>query len=315
MLHSSTFKRAQKVHDTVQQLVSHDKSAPTPTARRVVPIAQEMRHHLHHHTEPSAEVDELRTLLREPHVQALMFCHDRVSSSDYYLPRRHYPRIKQDPVDIILSSSVLNYGVPTSSHDNTLPLSRDVPSARKEDATIVYLQRTNRPLGCTIYKQGEAVFVGKLLKGCDAELSDVLREGDELLEVNGVPVSGRSTDEIVRLMSGEAGVTLAFTIIPVHDDNIDINYEPKYVRAHFHYSPKADEEIPCQPLGLKFERGDILEISNQDDPEWWQARKVFDDGAESLPGLIPARHRQQQSVTPTLSLSSAFCSSTTYMYM
>ena len=30
--------------------------------------------------------------------------------------------------------------------------------------------------------------------------SDVLREGDELLEVNGVPVTGRSTDEIVRLM-------------------------------------------------------------------------------------------------------------------
>ena len=81
--------------------------------------------------------------------------------------------------------------------------------------------------GCTIYKQGEAVFVGKLLKGCDAELSgksplcpvgwsqipllppfsfsppvsaEVLREGDEVLEVNGVPVMGRSTDEIVRLM-------------------------------------------------------------------------------------------------------------------
>ena len=131
----------------------------------------------------------------------------------------------------------------------------------------------------------------------------------------------------------------------------------KYVRAHFNYSPKTDDEIPCQPLGLRFEKGDILEISNQDDPDWWQvihvvimptvlfsgivaflaihtvrtplfsnycthalviiktewfnvfcilftsccviglqARKVFDDGAESLPGLIPARHRQQQSV-------------------
>lgn len=44
----------------------------------------------------------------------------------------------------------------------------------------------------------------------------------------------------------------------------------KYVRAHFNYSPKSDEEIPCQPLGLKFEKGDILEISNQDDPDWWQ---------------------------------------------
>ena len=77
-----------------------------------------------------------------------MFCHDRVSSGDYYLPRRHYPRIKQDPVDIILSGSVLNY-IPVSSLDNSLPLSRDVPSSRKEDATIVYLKRTNRPLVCT----------------------------------------------------------------------------------------------------------------------------------------------------------------------
>ena len=30
--------------------------------------------------------------------------------------------------------------------------------------------------------------------------ADLLREGDELLEVNGVPVSGKSTDEIVTLM-------------------------------------------------------------------------------------------------------------------
>ena len=74
-----------------------------------------------------------------------MFCHDRVSSEDYFLPRRYYPRVKQDPVDLILSGSVLHY-IPSSPLDNSLPLSRDVPSARKEDATIVYLQRTNRPL-------------------------------------------------------------------------------------------------------------------------------------------------------------------------
>ena len=79
-------------------------------------------------------------------IQALLFCHDRVSTEDYHLPRRHYPRIKQDPVDLILSSSVLNYVPPTTILDNSLPLSRDVPSTRKEDATIVYLQRSNRPL-------------------------------------------------------------------------------------------------------------------------------------------------------------------------
>ena len=26
--------------------------------------------------------------------------------------------------------------------------------------------------------------------------------------------------------SGEVGMTLAFTIIPIHDDNIDLNYKP-----------------------------------------------------------------------------------------
>lgn len=33
-----------------------------------------------------------------------------------------------------------------------------------------------------------------------AHITDLLREGDELLEVNGIPVIGKSTDEIVTLM-------------------------------------------------------------------------------------------------------------------
>lgn len=44
----------------------------------------------------------------------------------------------------------------------------------------------------------------------------------------------------------------------------------KYIRAHFNYNGKLDEEIPCKSLGLSFRKGDILEISNQDDPNWWQ---------------------------------------------
>ena len=79
-------------------------------------------------------------------VQALMFCHDRVSTGDFFLPRRNFPRVKQDPVDLILSASVLNFQSNTFSPDTSQPLSRDVPSTRKEDATIVFLQRTGRPL-------------------------------------------------------------------------------------------------------------------------------------------------------------------------
>ncbi len=42
------------------------------------------------------------------------------------------------------------------------------------------------------------------------------------------------------------------------------------MRAHFNYDSHRDDEIPCKGLGIAFQKGDILEIVNQDDPNWWQ---------------------------------------------
>ena len=33
---------------------------------------------------------------------------------------------------------------------------------------------------------------------------------------------------------------------------------------------QLDKEIPCRELALNFTKGEILEVSNQDDPDWWQ---------------------------------------------
>lgn len=51
---------------------------------------------------------------------------------------------------------------------------------------------------------------------------------------------------------------------------IDLSFSQKYVRAHFGYNGQLDEEIPCKELALNFTKGEILEVSNQDDPDWWQ---------------------------------------------
>ena len=69
-----------------------------------------------------------------------------MSTCDLYIPDTHFHRAAQDPVDIILSDSVYNFQAPDHPIDATIPLSRDVPSCRKEDATIVFLERSNRPL-------------------------------------------------------------------------------------------------------------------------------------------------------------------------
>lgn len=43
-----------------------------------------------------------------------------------------------------------------------------------------------------------------------------------------------------------------------------------FVRAHFDYDPEKDKMIPCQDAGLSFKNGDVLQIVEQDDPNWWQ---------------------------------------------
>lgn len=78
-------------------------------------------------------------------LKAVLFCHDKVSTKDLYIPGAYFPRSAQDPVDIIHSSSDYNIVKPTVVNVDA-PLSRDVPSGRKENASIIFARRTNRPL-------------------------------------------------------------------------------------------------------------------------------------------------------------------------
>lgn len=52
------------------------------------------------------------------------------------------------------------------------------------------------------------------------------------------------------------------------------------------YNPQQDPSIPCSDAGVSFRRGDILEIVDQTDALWWQARKLPSD--TSCAGLIPS---------------------------
>lgn len=43
-----------------------------------------------------------------------------------------------------------------------------------------------------------------------------------------------------------------------------------FFKCHYDYDPANDNLIPCKEAGLRFETGDILQIVNQDDVNWWQ---------------------------------------------
>lgn len=42
------------------------------------------------------------------------------------------------------------------------------------------------------------------------------------------------------------------------------------MKCHFDYDPSHDNLIPCKEAGLSFNSGDILQIFNQEDLNWWQ---------------------------------------------
>uniref|UniRef100_A0A672ZL87 Membrane protein, palmitoylated 2b (MAGUK p55 subfamily member 2) n=1 Tax=Sphaeramia orbicularis TaxID=375764 RepID=A0A672ZL87_9TELE len=58
-----------------------------------------------------------------------------------------------------------------------------------------------------------------------------------------------------------------------------------FVKCHFDYDPSHDNLIPCKEAGLSFNSGDILQIFNQEDLNWWQACHIEGGSA----GLIPSQ--------------------------
>ncbi|MCL4131583.1 UNVERIFIED_CONTAM: hypothetical protein GTU68_065855 [Idotea baltica] len=65
------------------------------------------------------------------------------------------------------------------------------------------------------------------------------------------------------------------------------------MRAMYAYDPSKDTLLPTCPkqspedIGLQFEKGDILQIVDQTDPNWWQAQLV--GGESRKTGLIPSQ--------------------------
>ncbi|XP_033104977.1 MAGUK p55 subfamily member 5-like isoform X2 [Anneissia japonica] len=162
----------------------------------------------------------------------------------------------------------------------------------EDSVKIVRIDKSEEPLGATILNHGDCVYIGRIVKGGAADKSGLLHEGDEILEINGQEMKGRSVNEICDIMGSLSG-TLTFLLIPSKDTKQQVGENVVHVRAHFNYDPDDDEYIPCRELGLSFQKGDILHVIKQEDNSWWQA---YRDGEEDqvLAGLIPSKSFTQQ---------------------
>ncbi|ETE60948.1 55 kDa erythrocyte membrane protein, partial [Ophiophagus hannah] len=121
-----------------------------------------------------------------------------------------------------------------------------------------------------------------------------LHVGDEILEINGKSVANHSVDQLQKILKETKG-TVTLRIIPNQQNRI-LPLQ-MFVRAQFNYDPQKDHLIPCKEAGLKFQTGDVIEIINKDDSNWWQGR--IEGSSNGSAGLIPSLELQEWRVAST----------------
>uniref|UniRef100_A0A8I5ZZC2 MAGUK p55 scaffold protein 4 n=2 Tax=Rattus norvegicus TaxID=10116 RepID=A0A8I5ZZC2_RAT len=251
LLHSPWLQALLKVYDCLQKF-KEKKLVPATTHAQI--LSCEVLELLPK-ASSSPEIQELRQVLQAPHCKALLRAHDTVAQKDF------------EPL------------LP--------PLPDNIPDSEEAMRTVC-LVKNQQPLGATIKRHeitGD-ILVARVIHGGLVERSGLLYAGDKLVEVNGVPVEGLDPEQVIHILAMSCG-TIMFKVIPVSAPPVS-SQTTVYVRAMIDYWPQEDPDIPCMDAGLPFLKGDILQIVDQSDALWWQARKISD--LAICAGLIPSNH-------------------------
>uniref|UniRef100_A0A8K9UIY2 MAGUK p55 scaffold protein 3a n=1 Tax=Oncorhynchus mykiss TaxID=8022 RepID=A0A8K9UIY2_ONCMY len=259
-----------KIHEKLRQ---YERQSPTPVLHSAASLAEDVAEELQ--SGPmSVEEKELLQLLTSPHLKAVLSVHDTVAQKNF------------DPV------------LP--------PLPDDFEDELEEESVkIVRLVKNKEPLGATIRRDETtgSVIVARIMRGGAADRSGLVHVGDELREVNGISIIHKRPDEISQLLSQSQG-SITLKIIPAIKEEDHLKESKVYMRALFDYIPADDKATPCQEAGLPFKRGDILQVVTQDDPTWWQAKRVGDSNLRA--GLIPSKLFQERDKHGSAGLRRSF---------
>eukprot|EP00079_Xenopus_tropicalis_P034744 XP_017948515.1 PREDICTED: 55 kDa erythrocyte membrane protein isoform X1 [Xenopus tropicalis] len=189
--------------------------------------------------------------------------------------------------------SAKGYQTSVGSHTEEIYTNGSAASGTEEKKRVRLVQferETEEPMGITLkVNSQQSCIVARILHGGFIHRQGSLHVGDEILEINGKSVRNQSVDHLQSVLKESKG-TVVLKVSPSQS-----NRKPPlqmYVRALFDYNPLSDTLIPCREAGLAFHTGDILQIINKDDSNWWQGRLQGEGSA----GLIPSPELQEWRV-------------------
>ncbi|KAA8587189.1 hypothetical protein FQN60_001025 [Etheostoma spectabile] len=222
----------------------------------------------------------------------------RTALSDLYLEKLLQNKPKSDKAAM---QTYENKGAEVYTNGSAGHLNGTELNKMKE---VEFEKNPSEPMGVTLkLNDKQRCTVARILHGGMIHRQGSLHEGDEIKEINGKSVTDHSVDQLQKILKETNGVVTMKIVpnlqsrsracekseYPICTPNLQM-----YMRAQFDYDPAKDDLIPCKEAGLKFQTGDIIQIINKQDPNWWQGR--VESAAADFAGLIPSLELQEWRV-------------------
>ncbi|XP_053090575.1 peripheral plasma membrane protein CASK isoform X9 [Pangasianodon hypophthalmus] len=274
------------------------RNAPSDAVQRAKEVLEEISCY-----PDNTDVKELRRILTQPHFMALLQTHDVVAHEVY---SDEALRVTPPP-----TSPYLNGDSPESTNG-------DMDLENVTRVRLVQFQKnTDEPMGITLKMNDlNHCIVARIMHGGMIHRQGTLHVGDEIREINGIGVANQTVEQLQKMLREMRG-SITFKIVPSYRmqqsscEDLPSTIQPKarqisrptikgkisvkiYVRAQFEYDPAKDELIPCKEAGIRFRVGDIIQIINKDDHNWWQGR--LENTKNGTAGLIPSPELQEWRV-------------------
>ncbi|XP_067300197.1 peripheral plasma membrane protein CASK isoform X17 [Pseudorasbora parva] len=238
----------------------------------------------------NTDAKELRRILSQPHFMALLQTHDVVAHEVY---SDDALRVTPPP-----TSPYLNGDSPESTNGDM-----DIENVTRV-RLVQFQKNTDEPMGITLKMNDlNHCIVARIMHGGMIHRQGTLHIGDEIREINGISVANQTVEQLQKMLREMRG-SITFKIVPSYRtqqsscEDLPSTIQPKgrqiYVRAQFEYDPVKDDLIPCKEAGIRFRVGDVIQIINKDDHNWWQGK--LENTKNGTAGLIPSPELQEWRV-------------------
>ena len=140
-----------------------------------------------------------------------------------------YKQLSINYVDDVNSSEMMKTGIDAMLEELD-PYTEYIPESDIEDYKLKYVSTQYGGIGATISSRDGKVVVAEPYQGFPAQKADI-RAGDELLEINGVALKGKSNEQVSSMLKGSKGTPVKLLVQrPGKPGSIEVNLVREEIR-------------------------------------------------------------------------------------